>query len=575
MSTTFTLIKMNIRQSLRIDRAKNKPLTIAKWLLTAVFGLAILAVFVAMYVLLNLKISFGFSVTDPSNGERLYTTIVNEFFTFTFLIFHILQFLFLLPILMKHLKIGDDREILMRMPITSRQLLVAKLTTIYILEILFAAFVLLPILIAFGVFSNFSGSHIGALYWGMIPILLIIAPIFPFLMGVLLLFPINIMSNFIKSRHKLMLGTYLVLGIGTVIVYMFALSKASFLILNKGLKDQMAENYWTVHNWASAFFYHKMFANAVLDANPLSLGAMFGSSIVLAGIALLVAIKLYKYYYNQDVSKTKTVKLASKEGVMVKPQTSYLIKEFKTIVRSSNYSFQFLVFVVIMPIVVLMCSRLAGISTLETFKSSGSNLSDLTGAQRSMMLGVSLLSFLIIMPLASSFAAIGISREGGNIYACKVLPIKYRHQVLIKMLLCFVPIVVSTIIGLGLIRIPQKIINFTIPKVSWSETLWLFYVVVSMALGLICMGMLLDLKKPVCKAVGSGEITKTNKAAGAVLLVGLIFAMLSSTPLLLQQILPRLPLKIIIAGLTTAFAGTMFALLWFFCEKLFARVEAG
>ena len=685
---------MNIRQSLRLDRAKSRSLTATKWFLTAVFVLAILMVFVAIYALVVDRVKGDFPIKDIETGETVYTNIKNEIFTFTFVGFHILQVLFLIPILMKHLKVGDDREILLRLPITSRQLLISKLVTIYILEVIFAIIVLLPILIAFGIVST-----VGGLYWGMIPIILILAPVLPFLLSVALIIPVSWIVNFIKSRYDIMLLSYLILGLLFVFLYMAVLTQASFMVLNRGLKSELASKYWDIHNAARFFFYQKLFANAIVSASVLGVVYIVLASLLIGGIGLLLAIKVYGYYYNQDVVKSRSIKIREmskiklwvemediqqlqnltknhlskndykikgfdlvvtqdnvnsatelllQQGIRYKskpnmdgtkvnitanvcemprvqkaitalknsdtdckitginlvlnednytkldkllvankiafsilskeiksPTRSYLYKELKSIIRSPNYSFQFLTFVIIMPILVMMCARLAGIATIETFKSSSQNLASISDASKAMILGVTLLSFMIILPLATSFAAISISREGGNVYQCKALPIEYRRQVMIKMLLCFVPILISTIIALFLVQIPQKVVLFTVPTSSIVESLWVFLIVAFISLGLICMGMLLDLQSPICKTVGSGEITKTNRAAGVVLVVGLILALVMSTPVILQQIpfLQNIPIKPILAVFSIVFGGAMFALLFVLSKKLFARVE--
>jgi len=573
MNSTFTLIKMNIRQSLRLDREKSKSLTVGKWFITFVFILAVLTVFVAIYTILTFNISGNFYITDPQTGEKIVRNLNSEFFTFTFVFFHILQLLFLLPILLKQLKIGDDREILLRLPITSRQMLVSRLVTVYILEIIFAAVTLLPILLAFGIVTQ-----VGAIYWGMIPVLLIIAPILPFLVGVILVVPLNMFINFIRSSRKIMLISYLVLGVLFVYLYMQVLTQASWLVLNRGLKEtlQKPDVYWSINNIAKILFYQHMFANAIVGASFLSLGLIFISSILVGAIALVIAIYIYKYYYNQDVSKSRTIVFKTNNDCIKSPTKSYLVKEIKNITRSSNYIFQFLVFVVIMPIFVFMCARLAGIAAIETFKGSANNPNiNPNENTKSMILGVTLLVFLIIVPLASSFAAISISREGGNIYQCKILPIGFRKQIMTKMLLCYLPILLSIMIGVGVVRIPQSFEQyfFTMPTTTVIETIWLFGVVAFVALGLVCMGLLLDIKNPICKVVGNGELTKSNRASVAVFIVGLIIALMISTPIILRPIVGDLNLTLIFGIFSVVFGVGMFLLLYFFCEKFFARVE--
>ena len=144
-ATIWTLIKLQFRAGVRLARAKTPIRTALKLALLLLIGAVLLGGFIAIYYLLALQ----FVLIDGTD-----ISLSKEFLVFSLGGFQVLQTLFLIPMLIKVLDLNNDRELLLKLPISSRQIFISKVIVAYMFELVFAAVVLTPILIAYGIASS-------------------------------------------------------------------------------------------------------------------------------------------------------------------------------------------------------------------------------------------------------------------------------------------------------------------------------------------------------------------------------------------------------------------------------------
>jgi len=443
-------------------------------------------------------------------------------------------------------------------------------------ELVFAAVILFPILFAFGLAS---GMAVG--YFFLIPLLLLFVPVLPFCIAILVMFPVIKLTQFLRSRSLMTIGLYLVGLVTLIVAYMYLVYGVVFAIADKGFVNllQEEENVKIIKRIANFLYPAKMFAN-MFDTTAITAFLNFIYiilvSVALGAIAFFTANAKYKKIY---MSENVTFSKESRKGLFVRrpKDVALLEKDVKNIFRSSNYTFQFLLVAVITPLLVYFCNRIAGLSVyLAMFRVSEQDQSN------GMVFGVSILVALILVPLASAFASSSISREGYNIYHTKLIPMSFRKQLLVKTGIVFVPVLISIIVSscLTMLNYRMDAQNYTLPGLGFGEAAIVFLVSTFMAVTYICMGTYLDLRKPLCNQVGTGELVKPTAHTNLVMVIGIcvgilfgFLAMLSAFAPFLNMSFSPTSCKVVMLVISGVFAATFAVLLFVIGPKRYYRLE--
>jgi ABC-2 type transport system permease protein len=427
--------------------------------------------------------------------------------------------------LVKVLDINNDRELLLKLPVSSRQIFVSKIVVAYMYELIFAAVVLAPLLLAFGITS---GMAVG--FYFLIPFAILFVPVLPFFVACLILLPVIKVVQYLRTRSNLTTLLYLIGLVALVYVYMQIVYGAVFAIAGDGVNDLLYTNSREITLWAKFLYPPKMFADLFNTAWWVVLinivVVLVVSAAMIAGSYFIAGAQYKKIYMDERVTTSAPAKKSIFKRTL--PTFAVLFKDSKNIFRSSNYTFQFLLVIVITPLFVYFCNRIAGFSVYQSIKTIAARGED----SSEMVFGVSLLVILILIPLASAFAASNISREGHNIYHTKLIPVSFRKQLYIKTLIVFVPLLLSVAVSCFLTMTTYTMPDgFETAGMNITEVLTLLSISGCMAYGYICLGCYLDLQKPLCNQVGSGELTKstsyTNLIMGLGVVVGVVFGLLA------------------------------------------------
>ena len=520
MKNIWTLIKLQFRARVSLSGGKTNDTHKRNFKTVAMVAvlLGVLAVFVWVYYMLAIQFVEHSAVT----GERVPDgwDLSRPFLIFTLAVFMLLQTMFLLPSLVRNLDINNDRELLLKLPVSHRQIFASKIIVQYFFEVLFATFVLLPILIAFGVAT---GMHWGFFFY--IPFIIMFVPVIPFFIASLLLFPATKLVNFLRSRTILTSIGYLVVLVGGIVLYMYVIEYAMSAITDQANLSAVLMDLYesgSMERTANGFLPMALFANLINTTWYTALwsaAAIIGVSAVLVVGAYFVAGANYKRTYMDERVSFQAVRRRS-DFRMGNPMMATMKKDIKNITRSSNYTFQFVLLVILTPLIVYFVNRVAMFSSYSSFRFHRQ-----ANEAGGMLFGVSLLVMMMLLPMASAFGATNISREGHNIYHTKLIPQSFRKQLLSKVLIVLVPILLAVAISIGLILIPYNPdpvdpdVTFNLPVM---DAMILLAIGVMLAVGYVCMGTYLDLRKPLCSQVGAGELTKSTAHINTIMGVGIV-----------------------------------------------------
>ena len=204
-----------------------------------------------------------------------------------------------------------------------------------------------------------------------------------------------------------------------------------------------------------------------------------------------------------------------------------LHKEFYLILRSFNYSFQYLAMACAAPFMVFFCNRLA--ASMGT-KSVGAGI----------MPGLTLMVIIIFVTIIVSFASTSISREGNCFFFTKIIPVSYTKQVLTKFFLYSIVAVVS--VGLCCAVSGGYYTSEAGGQLLTPVDVGAIFGICEMVvMSLTCLSMWADIKMPTFNVSGDGELVKANKNVALSMIVGMIVAIAYG---LFTMVFSFLPLRI-------------------------------
>jgi len=570
-TSIWTLIKLQFKAGVKLPRGKSRSGTIAKWGLIAGAGVGAIVAFSVIYGMVASQfIAYGLS---------------HAVLTFSILIFHVIQTCFMLPMLIRVLDINNDREMLLRWPVSPKQIFISKIIVAYMHELIFTACILIPILIAFGVAVSMSFA-----YYLLIPFVVLLAPIFPFFLASLVMYPVQRIVNYLRARQLLTTFIYFGMLIALVVGYMEVINGVLFALLDDaGLERMLLSNEGGIENASKIFGIQWLYAKIFNEGALWSFAGLF-SVLGISLVMLVAGVYIAGRNYNKTYMDERTMLTAMKKKSpfkQQKPLFATIRKDCRNIFRSSNYTFQFLLLVVLTPLLVYFCNRVAMAAAFQTFQQYDPDKA------WELIFGASLFVIMILMPVSSSFAASAITREGHNIYHTKLIPVSFRKQIAIKAGIVFVPVLVSIFVACAMIMIPFKPSSLSdmVMSVSFGDALYIFGLALALVIGYICLGMYMDLKKPLCNQVGAAELVKStahvNKIMGVGLAIGLTLGIISMFGGLFETLSGVMDMggflglifkigsyaKFIYLPLAVLFAVVSFVLLFFFGPKRYYRLE--
>jgi len=401
--------------------------------------------------------------------------------------------------IVKNLFFSGDNEILLRFPVKDIEVFSSKILYVLIVESISSVVLLLPVFIMFGVITGQN-----ALFYFMIPLVTAMCILLPFLLANICAIPFMYVKTFLQNKFAALLVIF-VLGVaGGFAVYMMSVQgllsfmeeesmnffSSNFTVILSGLTD-----------WAVPF---RQLANIMMGLNV-------GSSIlILLSIFVLVTVVAYfivrKLYIvamikNLEIEGSSFVKKT--QDKVRAPFNALIRREFLDIFRSSNYSFQYLSMACGAPVMVYFCNRLA-VFVGETNIGNG------------VLPALTMLVMLIFISLIVSFSASSISREGGNFYITKMVPISYLTEVSVKFVLYISVALAAVTLSFGLLLV-FKYVEPVMALIMYGAS-------VLFAVAETCFSIKLDIKRHSFAVGGDGELTVGTPATFISMFTGLVLA---------------------------------------------------
>lgn len=426
----------------------------------------------------------------------------------------------------KNLYFSGDNELLLRFPVSGKDVLIAKSIYCFVSNLIICFLLLFPFYIIFGALS---GMNVG--YYFLSIIVMFLISLVPFFVANLIAIPVMQLVNHVKDKFLLILIVLILLLCGGFILYMQLLKEVVQYIENNNISlfsPEMTQNIKTFANNCYPFrFYADVLAYSQIEGGE---GQVFLNLLYIVLIEAALAVCAYfttiKCYYKTILYSIETGKtaLTTKSKIVLRSQFSALFRrEFLLIFRSFNYSFQYLAMAVAAPVMVYYCNDLAVSYGQSTVGSA-------------IVPGLTLMVITLFTTIIVSFASTTVSREGMCFYHTKIIPVSYKNQVLVKLFLYGIVALISTAVSclvVGLVFGPAgKGIMTSL------EAFLIFLISTILIVSLTCMSIRVDIKHPTFNVSGDGDLVSANKNVALTIAIGVIVAVLFGLFTMLLSIIP-------------------------------------
>ena len=507
MKTIFALLKLQLDNKsnlLKTASPKTMMLSICK---------------TATFLILGI-LGVGFGLSKVFN---LGLIINRELLAIVLLLTQAISLVFAVGNIINTLYLSKDNEMLFCLPVTPNQLFISKILMIYVSEIAVNAAISIPLFVTIGTAGRFGFS-----YYLSLGVLIFLLPILPIVVAAFLSIPIMAVIKFLKKHNLLSI---------IVIFTLIATCLWLYISLIGSIATEMnitSKQYETMRivNKAILAFGKKIIIYYQLAATMLEFSAWyyFPLFILFCGCISALTIMFTRYFFFKTAmsSLENTVKSVGKQKTFKKRSLlkTLFLKEVLCVFRSSTDVFEYFLFTILMPFIVFSYDKLLMSITVNQ---AGTN----------MIAGAHVMVVAMLAMLSNISSASAVSRDGGNFYVSKIIPVNYFSQMFAKFLFN----AVFTLIALVVTAIVSV---FIYP--AWQIILGTIAVAFA-AVGHIAFSIDSDIKNPTVSSEGDEKSSAVSKSTPLSLVYGLIIGFIMGMIVILMSSLKQLwiPYLIIIA----------------------------
>ena len=495
MTNYLSLAKVFIR-SLSMTKPSTKQQMIVNKLLLVLVSLLIILPFVVVSGL------FIYTVTN-SLVEYNYETIGLEFMCILLCVF---TFIFSFNVILNELYFTGDIENLLPLPLKPREIVGAKIASIFcaesLVQLLVIFFSVIGFFFALGLsFKNFLLGIIGMITLPMIPI------IYCSIISLLIMS----FTRFIKNKETIRkVGLVFVLAVLMLFVYFLgALQNFDLELYIEGFVNG---DQTFLHVMRGILPHINLFIDILVTGSIRSLLLYIlvniGFIVVLLVLADVCYFKGVVGLSSKDTASKKSSSNILNNIKVENPTNSYFKKEIFTLFRTSSYFLNCILINFIWPIFVyVICKLKFPDLTLSKLK----NLVTSTDNNTLIIIFMFVIGVSILLPALNSIASSSFSREGKNFYFMKYIPMDYSSQVYVKLLVSFI----IAFIGVNVF----SLIFYLVIGLKVS-TAFIFLIISFLAILFICsLGIIIDSINP--KLVWDDELNALRENSNNFIVMGI------------------------------------------------------
>lgn len=515
MKTILALLKLQIDNKtdlLKVSSPKKMLLSILKVVLTLTIA--------TVGVKLAFQAVFGKGVFI-TEGIISILLLITQAISLFFAIGNIIQTLYL----------SRDNQMLICLPVTPNQLFISKILLIYLREVAVNASICIPLFIALAL----QGS-LGFVFYISLPLLILMLPILPIVLASFLSIPIMSLIQFLKKHVVLSIVSLLTVVAVCFWGYVSVIAKVAgnFDLFNDQIKIFNMINQ-TVASLSKHIVLYMQLAKATLSFGQWFWYPLFlVLCVALSTLTILIIRPLYFKIAMSSLENTVRSKEKKSKFKKTNPFFSLIKKEALCIFRSPTDIFEYFLFTLLMPFMVFSYDKL-----LSTLAVSPEGVNMISGAH--------VMALAILAMLSNLSSASAISRDGGNFYTSKIIPINYYAQIFAKMTF-------NALFTGGALLVTMVISFFSEGAVAWQIVMGTVAVMFA-SIGHIAWSIDMDINNPTVNLQGNEDSSITSKSTPKSMVAGLIIGFVLGMIVILMSDFKSLMLPyLIIIALSVVFA---------------------
>lgn len=414
---------------------------------------------------------------------------------------------------------AEDVEQLRYLPLSAYQILGAKFLTLVVYEYIFESFILLPVLISFGIKSG-----AGVMYIIYSLLLFLITPVIALSMAAVIVIVIMRFTSFGKNKQAFKF-------IGGIIAIVFALG-LNMLLQGSVSNISDAQLALAFQNSTLPDLFAKMFpgigfaSSALINSAGLSgLWNLLLFVLCSAG-AVAVFMVIGRLFYLKGVAgitetsaKRKAIQDLGRETEGTSAVKAYIKKEIRLLFRSPTAFLQCVLSTFIWPVLIIII-LFTGNEKVSMMQAIAPNID--SGLMAAIFAG--LCSFITS---SNSITSTTISREGKGLYFTKYIPMSMRKQLHAKAITGIIFSSISVVTTIAVIGAMMGI----------SITVALVSLVLGLVVGAVCSyaGLLIDVNNPKLEWMNEQQAIKQNMNVIRHLLISIVFGAAAIVPVVILE----------------------------------------
>lgn len=494
-----------------------------------------------------------------------------------------LVLVFGLPSLISTVFSAKDADKLLFLPVRSSTLFAAKLTVVYLNEVITTVVTLLVTLLPFGIGLN---AHVS--YYLLLPVALILVPMLPMLIGAIVAMPMSaIIAKFSKNGIvKVLMQIFMFVLL--MALYMFVMTQMGLMggnavdpdVSDADLAQILLNKLSGVGGFAkyvhSNFTLASALVGATVGAVALNLLITLAENALLFGLVLLISLPFYHWLLLQSVGDgggtsrkkgAKTELQVTNKGVL----RELIFTDIKRVIRDGQMGFQCLLSLIMLPIMVGIFYFAFNVDVED-----GEGILSLTDqALYQVIAPLVFLGYMSLLGMTSNVLGIyPISRENKSFYLIKSLPMSFSKYLLAKVILATSAMLISDTL--------TCILVFALFKIKWYYALLMLITMALMGFGAMCITTLIDLKSPKLGWTNLNQGLKNAKNSWIGMLIGVIcmfaVAIVAVVCVLAWSALGEawymlMIMWLLIIGLATGFAVVSYRIMTRRAQRYFDNIE--
>lgn len=490
--------------------------------------------------------------------------------------------LFGIPALMTNVFSAKDADKLLFLPMRSTTIFSAKLTVVYLNEVITTAVMLLVTLLPFG-----SGLSAGASYYLLFIFALLLIPLLPMLLGCIIAIPLSALMAKLGKNGIAKTFLQLLMFVIILVVYIVGMYELGFM----GGADDMTEidsaqalldKFASIGQFAKYVHSNYTLASALVGVSAgavaLNLLISLAENAFLFGLVLLMAMPFYHWMLTTSVEGdggTRRRKNAGATDLQVK--NTGVIKELiftdiKRVTRDSQMGFQCIMSLILLPIMIVLFYVIFAMQSGEDY-----NIMEMLRGEPlyQVIAPIVILAYMSMLGMTGNVLGIyPISRENKSIYIVKSLPISFNKYLLAKVILATSSMLISDTI--------TCILTIILFGVQWYYGLLMLVTMALLGFGTMCITTLIDLKSPKLGWTNFNQSLKNAKNSWLAMLVGLIcmiaLAIISVAFIICWAIMKNawymlMIMWILIIGISVGYAAICYKIMTNNAQKHFESIE--